>query len=154
MTEKICGASVTAEQIRKTYRNGTAKSFNYYRCSNQSSKCSQRDKTYMKAVAGRNVSYTQDEIEKIFADIFKSFSFDEVTCQRMKQYHGDEHLRPRVRTRLDSANSRHDKYSSSSSSRRPMRTNSVGKFLRNCGRRIPRGGNWSGNKFWGIAVVE
>lgn len=92
VTEKICGASVTAEQIRKTYRNGTAKSFNYYRCSNQSSKCSQRDKTYMKAVAGRNVSYTQDEIEKIFADIFKSFSFDEVTCQRMKQYLWDEHF--------------------------------------------------------------
>jgi hypothetical protein len=46
----------------------------------------------MKNVVGRNVSYTQAEIETIFADMFKSFSFDEVTCQRMKQYLWDEHF--------------------------------------------------------------
>ncbi len=92
LTEEVCGYAITAEQIRKHYKNGKTQSFNYYRCSNQSGRCSQRDKHYMKAVLGRNVSYGQEEIETIFQDIFKSFSFDEVTCQRMKQYLWKEHF--------------------------------------------------------------
>ncbi len=46
----------------------------------------------MKAAVGRKVSFTDGEIEVIFQDIFKSFSFDEVTCQRMKQYLWAEHF--------------------------------------------------------------
>ncbi len=92
LTDEICGAAVTAEQITKYYRNGNSKKFNYYRCSNQTHKCSQRDKVHMKKSYGRNVSYTQDEIERIFADMFKSFSFDELTCQRLKQFLWDEHF--------------------------------------------------------------
>ena len=46
----------------------------------------------MRAAVGRNVSYTQTEIETVFQDIFKSFSFDEVTCQRMTQYLWQEHF--------------------------------------------------------------
>lgn len=94
MTEERCGAAITAEQGRKHYKNGTTQTFNYYRCSRPKDQglCSQRDKTYMKNVIGRNISYTQAEIETIFADMFRSFSFDEVTCQRMKQYLWDEHF--------------------------------------------------------------
>jgi DNA invertase Pin-like site-specific DNA recombinase len=91
-TDEICGCAVTAEQSRKVYKNGTTQHFNYYRCSNQTRRCSQRDKSHMGATAGRNVSYTQAEIETVFQDIFKSFSFDEVTCQRMTQYLWQEHF--------------------------------------------------------------
>ncbi len=89
----------TGEQVRKTYKNGTTQEFNYYRCSNQTRKCSQRDQKYMKEVAAHNVSYAQAEIETIFQDIFKSFSFDEVTCQRMKQYLWQEHFEAKTTNR-------------------------------------------------------
>ncbi len=91
-TEKVCGCAVTGEQIVRKYKNGKTQLFDYYRCSNQTKKCSQRDKGHMKAVVDRKVSYTDNEIEVIFQDIFKSFSFDEVTCKRMKQYLWDEHF--------------------------------------------------------------
>ena len=45
----------------------------------------------MKEVIGRNVSYRQEEIEIIFQDIFSSFSFDDVTCQRMKSFLWKQH---------------------------------------------------------------
>jgi hypothetical protein len=93
VTDEICGCAVTAEQIRRVYGNGNAPVFNYYRCSNQVRRCSQRDKAYMKKIVGRDkVSYTQEEVEIIFQNIFKSFSFDEVTCQRMKKYLWKEHF--------------------------------------------------------------
>ena len=92
LTDEICGHAITAEQIRKKYKNGTSQDFNYYRCSDQTGRCSQRDRRYMKEVAKHNVSYSQEEVEVIFQDMFKSFSFDEVTCQRMKQYLWKEHF--------------------------------------------------------------
>ena len=93
-TDQICGCAITAEKIRRHYKNGTKQDFIYYRCSNSKSdqKCSQRDVTYMKEIVGRKVSYDPEEIEVIFQDIFKSFSFDEVTCKRMKQYLWKEHF--------------------------------------------------------------
>lgn len=91
VTDEVCGCAVTAEKIKKKYKNGGEQEFRYYRCSNATKKCSQRDKTYMKKVVGRKVSYSQEEIEVLFEDIFKSFSFDDVTCGRMKKYLWDEH---------------------------------------------------------------
>ena len=91
LTGEVCGCSITGEQIKKTYKNGKVQFFDYYRCSNQTRKCSQRDKDYMKEL-GRKVSFTDREIETIFQDIFKSFSFDAVTCHRMKQFLWAEHF--------------------------------------------------------------
>ncbi len=91
LTDEACGCAITAEQIRRKYKNGTVASFNYYRCAS-TRRCSQRDKQYMREIVGRNVSYSQQEIETIFQDIFASFSFDQVTCQRMKQYLWQEHF--------------------------------------------------------------
>lgn len=91
-TEEVCGCSITGERIRKKYTNGKVQFFDYYRCANQTRRCSQRDKIYMQKAGGRKVSYTDDEVEIIFRDIFKSFSFDEVTCRKMQQYLWDEHF--------------------------------------------------------------
>ena len=41
---------------------------------------------------GRKLSFRDNEIEVSFQDIFKAFSFDEVTCQKMKKYLFDEHF--------------------------------------------------------------
>jgi hypothetical protein len=91
LTDESCGSAITAEKIRRKYKSGTYMEFNYYRCSNSTKRCSQRDKDYMKKVVGHNVSYRQEEIEIIFEDIFKSFSFDEITCKKMKNWLWDEH---------------------------------------------------------------
>lgn len=91
-TDKVCGCSVTGERIVKKYKNGATQEFDYYRCSSQTKPCSQRDMAYMKEVVGRKVSFRDNEIEAIFQDIFKSFSFDELTCQKMKKYLWDEHF--------------------------------------------------------------
>ena len=102
-TDEVCGCSITGEQIEKKYQNGQIQLFDYYRCSNQTRKCSQRDKSYMSTQMGRKVSYRDSEIEAIFQDIFKSFKFDESTCARMTKYLWDEHFE----AKKDHGNRRH-----------------------------------------------
>jgi DNA invertase Pin-like site-specific DNA recombinase len=97
LTEEVCGCAITAEKIRKNYKNGKTKEFNYYRCSNSTRKCSQRNLDYMKKVSNHKVSYNQDEIEMIFKDIFKSFSFDEFTVENMKKLLWDEHFEEKIK---------------------------------------------------------
>ena len=92
LTDENCGCAVTGERIKRDYKNGGVQFFDYYRCSNQTRQCSQRDKTYMAKVIGRKVSYTDSDVEIIFQDIFKSFSFDELTCKKMTQFLWDEHF--------------------------------------------------------------
>jgi len=92
VTDERCGCSITAETIRKSYKSGGTQEFHYYRCSNTERRCSQRDKEYMRAVVGRNVSYRDHEVEEIFQDIFRSFSFDELTYHRMTKYLWEEHF--------------------------------------------------------------
>ena len=91
LTDQVCGCAVTGERVQKKYVSGKTQEFDYYRCSNQTRSCSQRDINHMRKVADRKVSFRDSEIEIIFQDIFKSFSFDEVTCQKMKQFLWDEH---------------------------------------------------------------
>ena len=109
LTDEVCGCAITAERTKKTFKNGTRREYNSYRCSNSTRQCSQRSKQHMKEVAGRNkVSYTPEEIEIIFEDIFKSFSFDELTCKRMKDWLWKEHFeeKSKNKTRLDELVSR------------------------------------------------
>ncbi len=90
-TKEVCDCAVTGEQKTKTYKNGNIQIFTYYRCSNQSRQCSQREKIHMKTV-GRKMNYNDYEIELMFQEIFKAFTFDEVTVQRMKSYLWAEHF--------------------------------------------------------------
>ncbi len=94
LTNEICGCSITAESIRRTYKNGETHLFNYYRCSrpNGDERCSQRDKKHIKTQVGRKASYREEEVEEIFQEMFRFFSFDEVTCERMKQYLWKQHF--------------------------------------------------------------
>ena len=41
---------------------------------------------------GKKVSFSDTEIEVIFQDIFKSFSFDDLTYRKMTKYLWDEHF--------------------------------------------------------------
>ena len=75
-TDEVCGCKVTAEPKRKLLKDGTRKEYYYYHCSNTTRKCSQRNKTYMKEVAGRNVNYSQTQIEELFEEIFKPLAFE------------------------------------------------------------------------------
>ncbi len=74
-TEERCGCKVTAEPKRKLLKDGTKKEYYYYRCSNTTRKCSQRNKQYMKEVADRGLYYTQDQVEELFEAIFRPLSF-------------------------------------------------------------------------------
>ena len=91
LTDELCGCAVTAERVNRNYKNGSKQEFNYYRCSNTTRTCSQRNQSYMKEIVGRKISYTQEEVEILFEDIFQSFSFDEFTCNKMQKYLWDEH---------------------------------------------------------------
>lgn len=99
-TEVVCGASISGETVYKTYVSGKVASFTYYRCSTIKSKhrCSQRDKVYMKEVAGRAVSYREVEIVEFFKEIFKSFQITKEVCDEMSTWLWDEHFEQKKKT--------------------------------------------------------
>ncbi len=91
-TDQVCGCSVTAEEKNKPLKDGTTKTYHYYRCSRNKSdgRCSQRDTKYMQEV-GRTVSYAESEIEMLFEAVFRPFSWTPELVKRMQEILRAEH---------------------------------------------------------------
>jgi len=74
-TEEVCGGSVTAEEKRKTLKDGSLKRHHYYRCASRRTKrCSQRSADYMKS-RGVNAHYREEALETLMQEIVRKISF-------------------------------------------------------------------------------
>ncbi len=89
LTDQVCGCAVTGEEKRKVLKNGTVRTRYYYHCSNTTSRCSQRDLSYMKKLRGK-LNYQQEEIEKLFEPIFDSLCITSERAQELTKLLWDE----------------------------------------------------------------
>ena len=92
-TDRVCGCSVTAEEKRKRLKDGTTRTYFYYRCSRNKSdgQCSQRNPSHMQ-VFGRRIGYTEAEIELLFGVVFKAFNWTPELVTRMQEILRAEHV--------------------------------------------------------------
>ena len=90
-TDELCGCSVTAEVHRKKLADGTINLHFYYHCSNTTRRCSQRDKGYMREIAGRGLNYPEAEIEILFEAVFRPLHFTPEVCAWMQGVLINEH---------------------------------------------------------------
>lgn len=89
-TEQVCGSSITCEEKRRNYKNGTSQTFHYLHCSNSSFPCSQKNKAFM-AAQGRKLSYTERDVEVMMQKILTPLHFDAEICAWMQQVLLEEH---------------------------------------------------------------
>lgn len=92
-TDEPCGCAVTAEKVPKKLADGTVKKYPYYRCSNSTRPCSQRDKGFMRIASNHTISYPESEIEHLFQAVFKPMAFDDADRKWMQEFLQQEHRR-------------------------------------------------------------
>ncbi len=83
-TDVDCNCSVTAEEKRKKLANGDIKRFYYYRCSNTSKACSQRNIGFLRSNSRSTISYNISEIEDLFLAVFQPLNFTPEVAEWMQ----------------------------------------------------------------------
>lgn len=90
-TDQPCGCSVTAEEKRKLLKDGSVRIHYYYRCSNTSYRCSQKDKAYLQGVGRKTITFPESEIEELFQAVFGPFNWTPELVTRMQDILRAEH---------------------------------------------------------------
>lgn len=91
LTDEICGCSVTAEAIKKTLANGNVIFYNYWRCSNSTRKCSQRNREYLWGIGKKTVSYSEPALESLMGKMFEPLHFSDEVCNWMQATLKEQH---------------------------------------------------------------
>ncbi|MGE3684698.1 MAG: recombinase family protein [Bdellovibrionales bacterium] len=92
-TDQLCGCAITAEVQCKPQKDGSVKEHIYWRCSNTTLPCSQRNREHMKA-RNLRMNMRQDALEAQLEEILVPLKFTEEDCKWMQevllQHHRDE----------------------------------------------------------------
>lgn len=90
-TDEECRCSITGEEKRKKLKNGEIKRYYYYHCSGTVSRCSQRDLTFVREAGGK-LHYPEADIERLFEEVFRPFTWDSDTVEWMKDFLLKQHV--------------------------------------------------------------
>lgn len=87
---ETCGCAITGEEKRKTLSDGSQKVYRYWHCSNTTKSCSQRNRELVNANGGK-LNYSDEDIEKLFAEVFKPFKWENDMVSWMQDYLRTQH---------------------------------------------------------------